>query len=162
MRKITLILLLILGFATGCSNDDDKSLINSSIVIDGITFKPNKAVYSYNPATFEAQKKVRFKISNERKQEYLYVDISFPAYQKDLTGEYSFGIGTAEDLLVMVEFYAPDKRYYVVGYSLKIIDKGNSNFSFEFVSPEAYDGINNKKVSFKGELNGKFEIEKNQ
>ncbi len=162
MKKITLILLLVLGFVTSCTDDDDKSAINSSIVIDGITFKPNKATYSNQQASFETQKKVKFKISDEKKEEYLYIDISFPASQKNLTGEYSFGIGTADDLLVMVEFYAPEKRYYIVGHSLKITDKGDSNFSFEFISPEAYDGINNKKVPFKGTLNGRIILEQTQ
>ncbi|WP_338841892.1 hypothetical protein [Flavobacterium ginsenosidimutans] len=160
MKNITLILFLVLGFAVGCSSDEDgKSGVNSSIVIDGITFKPNKAVYSYQPASFESQKRVRFVISNEGMQEFLYIDISFPATQKSLTGEYSFGIGTADELLAMVEFYAPDKRYYISGYSLKITDNGDSNFNFEFVSPEVYDGINNKKVNFKGALNGKIVME---
>ncbi|MDR6763045.1 hypothetical protein J2Y38_003263 [Flavobacterium sp. 2755] len=160
MKNITLILFLILGLATGCSSDeDDKAGVNSSIVIDGINFKPNKATYSYEEASFETQKRVRFVINNEGKQEYLYIDISFPASQKNLTGEYSFGPGTADELLVMAEFYAPEKRYYIVGYSLKITDKGDSNFDFEFVSPEAYDGIKNVKVPFKGELHGKIVME---
>lgn len=159
MKKITLFLLVLLSLTTSCTDDDDKFAVNSSIVIDGITFKPNKAVYSYEEASFETQKRVRFVASNEGKQEFLYIDISFPATKENLTGEYSFGPGTADELLVQVEFYAPDKRYYIGGYSLKITDNGNSNFKFEFVSPQAFDGIKNIEVPFKGGLEGKFVLE---
>lgn len=159
MKKVTLLLLVLLCCITSCSDDDDKINVSSSIVIDGISFRPDKAVYSYEEASFNSQKKVRFVASNDRNDEFLYIDISFPSTQENLSGEYSYGPGTADEQLVQVEFYAPEKRYYIAGYSLKITDNGNSNFKFEFVSPSAFDGIKNVEVPFKGGLEGKFVLE---
>ena len=167
MRKIVLLIFVTLGFGTSCSSDSDdkenisssEESITSSIVIDGINFNPNKGIYFYKTATFETNKKVRFLISNEKNNENFFIDISFPSSQKDLNGVYDFGPGTADELLVSCELITAETRYYVLGYSLKITDLGDSKFNFEFINTqEAFDIVKNKQVAFKGNLSGKFEF----
>ncbi|KUJ60471.1 hypothetical protein AR687_17960 [Flavobacteriaceae bacterium CRH] len=159
MRKIAIILLLVLNFTTSCSSDTDDNLgLTSSIVIDGISFTPTKGIYFYKTASFETQKSVSFEISNE-KGENFYIDISFPSSQKDLSGVYSFGPGTADELLVSCELLTPSTRYAILGHTLKITDLGNSNFSFVFTDPvSAFDVVKNKEVTFKGGLEGQFKF----
>ena len=160
MRKIVLLLLVISGFVTSCSSDlDDKGGVTSTIVIDGVSFKPTKGIYFYQTASFESQKKVRFVISDEKNNEKFYIDISFPSSQKDLNGIYDFGPGTADELLVSSEFVISKTRYSILGYTLKVTDLGNSKFGFEFTNPvTAFDIVKNAEVSFKGGFNGKFEF----
>ena len=100
-----------------------------------------------------------FLISNEKENEKFYIDISFPSSQKNLSGIYDFGPGTADELLVSCELVTSKTRYYVQGYTLKITDLGDSKFSFEFTNPvAAFDNVKNTQVSFKGGLEGKFEF----
>ncbi|PIF31617.1 hypothetical protein CLU81_2120 [Flavobacterium sp. 9] len=159
MRKIAVILLLVLNITTSCSSDaDDKASVTSSIIIDGKSFVPTKGVYFYKTASFDTQKSVNFVISNE-KGETFYIDISFPASQKDLNGIYDFGPGTADKLLVSCELVTATTRYPILGYTLKITDLGNSNFSFVFTQPvAAFDVVKNKQVTFKGGLEGQFKL----
>jgi hypothetical protein len=159
MKKITFLLFVLLSFGTSCSSDsDDKESLTSAIVVDGISFNPDKGVYFYQTASFESQKAVRFLVSNEKKNENLYIDISFPSTQKDLTGIYDFGPGTADELLVSCELVTAETRYAILGYTLNITELGDSKFSFEFINPEAFDVVKNEKVTFKGGLEGKFEF----
>lgn len=160
MKKITLLFLILIGLITSCSSDDDdKTGLNSSIVIDGIKFNPDKGVYFYQTASFDSQKSVMFLISNEKENEKFYINISFPSSQKDLSGIYDFGPGTADELLVSCELVTSKTRYYVQGYTLKITDLGDSKFSFEFTNPvAAFDHVENTQVSFKGGIEGKFEF----
>ncbi|MFH7002832.1 hypothetical protein [Flavobacterium bizetiae] len=160
MNKITLLFLVLLGFITSCSSDDDdKSGVNSSIIIDGMKFTPNKGLYYYQTASFDSQKKVVFLISNEKEDENFYIDIAFLSSQKDLSGIYDFGPGTANELLVSCELITSKTRYSIQGYTLKLTDLGDSKFSFEFTNPvAAFDIVKNKQVSFKGGLEGKFEF----
>ncbi|WP_337967542.1 hypothetical protein [uncultured Flavobacterium sp.] len=159
MRKIAVILLLVFNITTSCSSDaDDKASVTSSIVIDGNSFVPTKGVYFYKTASFDTQKSVNFVISNE-KGETFYIDISFPASQKDLNGIYDFGPGTADELLVSCELVTATTRYPILGYTLKITDLGNSKFSFVFTEPvAAFDVVKNKQVTFKGGLEGQFKL----
>jgi hypothetical protein len=160
MKKIAVILLLVLNITISCSSDsDDKASVTSSIVVDGNSFVPTKGVYFYKTASFDTQKSVKFVVSNEKKGETFYIDISFPSSQKDLNGIYDFGPGTADELLVSCELVTATSRYSVLGYTLKIIDAGNSKFNFVFIGPlAAFDVVKNKQVTFTGGLEGHFEF----
>jgi hypothetical protein len=162
MKKAVIFLLLIVGFVSSCSSDgDDKTTVNSSIVIDGIGFSPKKSTYSYVTASFTSQKEVHFILSNEAKKEVFYINILFPSSQKDLTGVYSFGPGTADELLASSDFIRGDNdRYGILGYTLNITDLGNSKFKFVFIQASAFNIVKNKTASFTGGLEGTFEFTK--
>lgn len=160
MRKFTLFFLLVLGFLTSCSSDsDNRTDLYSSIVIDGFSFEPTKGVYFSQKASFDSQKSVRFLVTNEKKSENLYIDLSFPSTQKNLTGIYSFGPGSANELLGFCELVTPKTRYYIGGNSIKVTDLGNNNFKFEFMGTQVLDVVKNYQVNFAGGLEGKFELQ---
>ncbi|MFH6997516.1 hypothetical protein ACHRVZ_06265 [Flavobacterium sp. FlaQc-57] len=160
MRKFASIFLLVLGFITSCSSDSDNGTrLNSSIVIDGVSFVPTKGVYYNQTASFDSQKRVRFLVTNEKKSENLYIDLSFPSAQTNLTGIYSLGPGSANELLGFCELVTPNTRYYIGGHSIKVTDFGSNNFKFEFVGSQVLDVVKNYQVNFKGGLEGKFELQ---
>lgn len=169
-KKIFVLSLLLLG-CISCSSDSSSDVIEepqgftSTIVVDGLAFKPNNGVYTVKNETliFDPVTKLSFTIknigSNQQDLGTLWINIMYPTSQKSITGEYSFGPGTSKDLLGNAELLRGDKRYGFVGYTINVTDLGNSRFRFEFIDPYAIvNGNLNEKVTVKGSIEGKFEL----
>ena len=165
MKKIIVILaVFVLAACSSDSNGNSTPAIESSFVVDGVVFKPNRAVYRYNPwQTTDLHKTVTLTLSkNAQPAQALNLTLYLPFSQEGLEGVYSFGPGEADELLAAAGYSNADRFYSIVGTTVTVTELGTSKFRLTFQNPIALDlaaGFAERPVS--GEIEAGFLLEEN-
>ena len=165
MKKMLIALaVFVLVACSSDSNGDATPAIESSFVVDGVAFKPNRAVYRYNPwQTTDLHKTVTLTLSkNSQPVQVLNLTLYLPFSKENLEGVYSFGPGEADELLAEAGYANADKSYSIVGTTVTVTELGTSKFQLTFQNPLALDvavGFAERPVS--GEIEASFALEEN-
>lgn len=164
MKKMIIALVFALAACSSDSNNDSSQSIESSFVVDGVAFKPNRAVYRYNPAeTNDLHKTVTVTLNkNSQPLQALNLTLYLPFSKEGLDGVYSFGPGEADELLAVAGYSNADKFYSIVGTTVTVTEMGTSKFRLTFQNPVALDvtaGFAERPVS--GEIEASFLLEEN-
>ncbi len=165
MKKMFLVLaVLVLAACSSDSNNVSSQSIESSFVVDGVAFKPNRAVYRYNPLeTNDLHKTVTLTLNkNLQPFQSFNLTLYLPFTKEGLEGVYSFGPGEADELLAEAGYSNADKFYSIVGTTVTVTELGTSKFRLTFQNPLALDvtaGFAERPVS--GEIEASFLLEEN-
>ena len=142
MKK--LILLFVAAIAVSCSSDSGSSGGNfeSSLVVDGIAFEPNRGTYGNADGQVAGQTGTFFamqKMNGDDLEQALYINVLYPVGSDGPEGVFDFGPGTAQEFLANASFMNDGAGYSIVGTSVTVTRVGQHEFQFEFNNPVALD-----------------------
>ncbi len=140
MKKI--ILLFVAALAVSCSSDSESSNANfeSSLVVDGIAFKPNRGTYGSTNGQVEGQTGTFFamqKMNGNQLEQALYINVLYPIGSAGPEGEFDFGPGTSDQFLANASFSDGQAGYVLTGTSVTVTQLADDEFRFTFNDPVA-------------------------